>query len=94
MIVPCNSLTYYVARSNRVSREEATHLTQLSRRLQQTMMLKYKELSTVINNWRSEQKKLGHSTPTSRDFPTYIHDAGHKLNIIRKVLKHEWQIDL
>lgn len=71
-----------------------THLNELSRKLQQTLTSKYKELSTIINNWTSEQKKLRHSTPTSSDYPTHIRNAAHKLSILCKVLKHEWNIDL
>ena len=60
------------------------------------MASKYKELSTIVNYWTTEQKQLGHSTPTSKDYPMHIHvhDAAHKLRILHKVLKHEWNIDL
>lgn len=96
MMLLFSSSTCYVIRSSRVNKEEATqiHPSMNFHELQQTLTLKYEELSTIINNWTSAQKKLGHSTSTSSDYPTHIRNAAHKLSILCKVLKYEWNVDL
>ena len=57
------------------------HLSMLSQKVKETLVSTCKELSTTIANWKHTQKG---STKE-------IQDAAHKLNVARKVLKHEWK---
>ena len=57
------------------------HLSTLSQKVKEALISTCKELSTTIANWKHTQK--GNTKE--------IQDAAHKLNIARKVLKHEWK---
>ena len=61
------------------------------RNLKKTLLAKYKELSRVVNGWTKDE--LGHVLATA-DRATHIKHAVHKLNLIRKVLNHEWKTNI
>ena len=66
----------------------SNHLMDLSEKFKKTLLAKYKELSRVVNGWTKDE--LGHVA----DRPTPIKHAVHKLNLIRKVLNHEWKTNI
>ena len=70
-------------------RKQVLHTPQNSQESYNKPWLQNNELSTIIN-----KKKLGCGTPTSRDYPTHICDAAHKLTRVHKILKYEWKLDL
>ena len=49
------------------------------------------KVQRVVNGWTKDE--LGHVLATA-DRPTHIKHAVHKLNLIRKVLNHEWKTNI
>jgi len=56
-----NLLRNKVKQGNQRGSNTNTHLNELSRKLQQTLTSKYKELSTIINNWTTEETWSRHT---------------------------------
>ena len=79
------------AKGQQRNRSNSNHLMDLSEKLKKTLLAKYKELSRVVNGWTKDE--LGHVLATA-DRPTHIKHAVHKLNLIRKVLNHEWKTNI
>ena len=68
---------------------EHKHIQYLSSKLKNCLISKYKEIHATMKNWANEDKE----NVTLRDQPRHIMQAFHKLNVIEKILKHEWELD-
>ena len=60
----------------------SVHLSALSHKVKEALLSRCEELSTTIANWKQ----------THKEYTKEMQDAAHKLNIARKLLKHEWKI--
>ena len=79
------------AKGQQRNRSNSNHLMDLSEKLKKTLLAKYKELTRVVNRWTRDE--LGHVLANA-DRPTHIKHAVHKLNLIRKILNHEWKTNI
>ena len=66
------------------------HLKVVSQQMKRTLISKYRELTKIVSRREIEEKQLGHTLKAK----THLKSVVHKLNLIKKVLAHEWKIDI
>ena len=79
--------------NKKINVNERKQLIKLSQAIKNSLVIRYKDLSSTIRNWNDQVGYLGRET-AGVDRPKHIRNAAHNLNIVRKTLEHEWKVDI